>query len=101
MATCFPPAARMPVIDICRSHHGQPARARAALDEAARSLAASYGIRHRWEGERLLFERSGLRGHVDVGPSDLRLRIELGLLLGTLRPVIEREIERQLDQHLA
>ncbi len=65
-------------------------------DELARKLSAAY----RWQGDRLVFERSGASGHIDIGDSDIDVEIKLGLLLKPLRGTIESSIEDYLEKHL-
>ena len=91
----------MAVIDIRRNHGSNLKSAKAAVERVAKAIAREYGIEHHWNGNQLEFDRSGVRGHIAVAKSDLHVRVELGFLMSALKPVIEREIERQLDEHLA
>ncbi|HSS06089.1 MAG TPA: polyhydroxyalkanoic acid system family protein, partial [Rhodanobacteraceae bacterium] len=56
-----------------------------------------YGISHRWDGNTLNFSRTGVNGTIGVAKTDVHIHAELGFLMGALKPVIEREIVRQLD----
>lgn len=88
-------------IDILRPHQRSREDVRAAVDRLAGSLGEQFGVGHRWDGDTLAFERGGIRGRIDVGAHDVRVTAELGLLMGAMKPMIEREIERYLDRHLA
>ena len=46
-------------------------------------------------------ERSGIKGRIAVSKDSLHVRAELGFLMGAMKPLIEREIERLLDENLA
>jgi putative polyhydroxyalkanoate system protein len=46
----------------------------------------------------LHFERGGVNGHIHVTKSEVHVTAELGFLMGALKPMIESEIERQLDE---
>jgi putative polyhydroxyalkanoate system protein len=91
----------MAVIDIRREHGSSIKSAKAAVERVAKAIAKEYGIDHHWSGDKLQFDRSGVKGHIAVAKHELHVRVELGFLMGALKPMIEREIERQLDEHLA
>lgn len=91
----------MPVIDIHRPHtQGKPS-AKAAVEHVAEAIAKEYGISHHWSGDELHFDRHGVKGRIAVEADEVRVRVELGFLMGALKPMIEREIERQLDKYIA
>ncbi|HEU4663254.1 MAG TPA: polyhydroxyalkanoic acid system family protein [Dokdonella sp.] len=90
----------MAVIDIKRSHKKPLKTARAVVERIAISIAQEYGIDHHWDGDRLQFDRSGVKGHIAVGRTELHVRVELGFFMSAMKPVIEREIERKLEEHL-
>ena len=87
----------MAVIDIRRKHGRSIKDARAAVERVARAIALEYGITHAWDGNELTFRRTGVNGTISVARQEVHIRAELGFLMGTLKPVIEREIVRQLD----
>lgn len=91
----------MAVIDIRRSHTRTMKTAKAAVERVANAIAKEYGIQHHWDGDMLRFDRSGVKGHIAVGKGDLHVRVELGFLMSAMKPMIEREIERKLDEQLA
>lgn len=91
----------MAVIDIQRSHSSTLKNTKAAVEKVAQAIAKEYGIDHHWDGNELHFDRSGVKGRITVAKNEVRVRAELGFLMGALKPVIEREIERQLDQYIA
>jgi putative polyhydroxyalkanoate system protein len=89
----------MPNIDIRRKHGKSVKTAKAAVDKTANAIGRKFGIASEWNGDNLNFSRSGVDGHIHVGKSELRVHVELGFLLGTMKPMIEAEIRRQLDEH--
>lgn len=91
----------MAVIDIRRTHKKSIKSAKAAVEKLAKGIAKEYGIDHHWNGDTLQFDRSGVKGHIAVGKGDLHVRVELGFLMSAMKPMIEREIERELDKQLA
>ena len=87
----------MAVIDIRRTHGRSIKDAKAAVERVAKAIAKQYGISHRWEGNILTFSRGGVDGKIAVAKHEVHIHAELGFLMGALKPVIEREITRQLD----
>ena len=57
-------------------------------------------VKHGTQGEHIDFARPGVTGRIHVGKDRIKLDVQLGLLLGMLKPTIEREIEAQLDKLL-
>ncbi|MFI4970330.1 MAG: polyhydroxyalkanoic acid system family protein [Lysobacterales bacterium] len=91
----------MAVIDIRRTHKISVKSAKAAVERVAKAIAKEYGIDHHWDGDELHFDRSGVKGQIKVAKNDVHVRVELGFLMSALKPVIEREIERRLDEYIA
>ncbi len=91
----------MAVIDIHRPHTGSVASTKAAVEHIAKGISSHYGVAHQWIGDELHFTRSGVKGRITVASEDVHVRVDLGLMMGAMKPLIEREIERQLDEHLA
>lgn len=88
-------------IRIARAHSLPLSRARAAAQNAADELAQRYSLTSRWEGDTLLFSRTGVQGRIEVSPSQIALEVELGLFLKGLRSVIEQSVGKRLDELLA
>lgn len=86
----------MAVIDIRRRHGRSVEDAKAAVERVAAAIGREYGISHRWDGDALRFSRTGVAGKISVENQDVHVRAELGFLMATLKPVIEREILRKL-----
>ena len=91
----------MAVIDIRREHTKNLKSARNAVENVATAIAKEYGIAHHWSGDELHFDRTGIKGRIAVAKNDVHVHVELGFLMGALKPVIEREIERRLDEYIA
>ena len=88
-------------IDICRTHGFSMAQAKAAVEKTANSISERFGIDSHWDGDVLHFERSGVSGQIQVSPDQVHVRAELGFLLGTMKPMIEKAICEQLDKNFA
>jgi len=90
----------MASIDIRRHHGKSHAEARALVDKTADAMVKKFGIASEWDGDTLHFHRSGVKGSIEVTKTELIVHAELGFLLGAMKPMIEREIETQIDKRL-
>jgi putative polyhydroxyalkanoate system protein len=88
-------------ISIRRAHSLPAAEARRLADDLVARLSKEYGVRAKWDGETLRFERTSLSGTLHLAPGEVRLEMTLGLLLLAFRDPIAKALERHLDQHLS
>lgn len=88
----------MATIDIRHTHSLAPDQARRAVEHIADTLAQRFGVEHGWDGNSLLFKRSGVDGRVHLEPDAVRVTAELGFLLGAMKGTIESEIRRVLAE---
>ena len=88
----------MPRIDIEREHHLGIEAARSAVDKVAASMQEKFGLSHRWQGDVLHFNRSGVDGRIAVEPRELHVTAKLGFLLAAMKGPIEQEIRRVLGE---
>lgn len=88
-------------IDIRHAHALPAQRARQAVEEVAVKLGEKFGLSYRWEGDTLHFVRSGVDGHIALGPDQLHVTAKLGFLLSALKGPIEQEIRRYLDERFS
>jgi putative polyhydroxyalkanoate system protein len=84
-------------IDIKRSHNLGLEAARAAADKMAEHLGKKFGLDGDWSGNTLNFQRPGVTGSLAIDDRDLRLVVNLGLLLKMMKPSIEAAVKQQLD----
>ncbi|MBX9755934.1 MAG: polyhydroxyalkanoic acid system family protein [Pseudomonadaceae bacterium] len=90
----------MAKIKIERPHSLGLAGARAKAEQLAERLASEYDVRYRWVGNSLEFKRSGADGLIAVTEDQVRVELNLGLLLSAMGGSIKREIEKTLDDSL-
>ena len=88
-------------IDIRRKHGLSLKQAKVAVTKTASAIGKKFDIRSEWQGNTLHFSRGGVDGEIAVTASEVHVHAELGFLMGTMKPMIEREIERVLDEHFA
>lgn len=101
MAQCNIRRLLMPVIDIHHPHSlGKPA-CRNAVEAITRKLSTRFGLGDMtWSGDTIDFAGHGVEGNLTVGESDAHVQVRLGPLLGLMKPLVEAEIRRQLQEHL-
>jgi len=91
----------MASIDILHPHSRTPAQARKAMEGMALELSERLNMTYAWQGDALLFSRSGVDGRIDLAPRTLHVTAQLGFLLGALKGPIEAEIRKVLAEKFA
>ena len=91
----------MSSIDVRRSHSLDHEHARTAAETLAEDLSQKFDVQYEWDGDLLRFHRSGVKGHLDISPSELHVHLELGMMLRPFKGRIEEEIHNQLDAIIA
>lgn len=86
-------------IDIRKEHSFDLPGAQRIADELARDLAAKFDIDYAWQGDAIVFRRAGVHGEIEVDDECVHVRARLGFFLSYLKPAVEREIDRWLDEH--
>ncbi|HEX7339274.1 MAG TPA: polyhydroxyalkanoic acid system family protein [Rhodanobacteraceae bacterium] len=86
-------------IAISRQHTLSPDQARSVIEHIADSLQRKFGVTPRWDGDTLHFSRSGVDGAIALGDGQVDINATLGLLLSPLKPTVEAEIQRKLDEY--
>lgn len=85
---------------ITRRTHGKSlSEARAAAEIMAVQLQKEFNLDYAWDGDVMDFRRPGLSGELTLDGQDVVLRIRLGLVLSALKPKIEREVNKYLDEN--
>jgi putative polyhydroxyalkanoate system protein len=87
----------MPSIDISRAHSKTVAEAKKSVNRVAKHIADKFEVDSAWQGDTLVFRRSGVDGQIKVEPKNVRVTVELGFLLMAISGTDEREIRRYLD----
>lgn len=86
-------------IDIRRPHALGADKARNVIEHIADSLRDKFGVTPSWQGDTLHFARSGVEGTITAGAEEVHVNVKLGMLLAPLKPTVEAEIRRKLDQY--
>lgn len=86
---------------IRREHDLGVDEARARIGKVAAELERRFSLSSEWQGDRLRFHGSGVKGSVDVADDSLEFKIELGFALMMMEPAIRSAINTALDKHIA
>lgn len=88
----------MATIDIRRPHGRNQEDAQAAIQRAADKLGGEFGLACSGSDDGIAFERSGVKGRISADANEVHVKVELGFLASAMKPVIEKEIRRHLDE---
>lgn len=87
-------------IDIRRTHNFAMKDAKKAVDKLAKSIAKEFSLECGWDGNTLAFSRSGVDGHIALTKGEIHVYADLGFVMGMMKPMIEQEINRHLDEQI-
>jgi putative polyhydroxyalkanoate system protein len=90
----------MAKIHITRKHSMGKEGAKREVDQMAGELKSRLQAETRWEGDDLLFERSGADGRIQVTDNEVTVDIELGFALSMMKGMIENQVAGYLDERL-
>jgi len=95
----------MATIDISRAHSLGTETARARAEDLAKDMQGRLGIDWSWQGDAILFNSRrgaarGTTGRVSVSPSEVRVEIDLPLLLRAMKGTIAGKVNDKLDKLL-
>ncbi|HET9671015.1 MAG TPA: polyhydroxyalkanoic acid system family protein [Casimicrobiaceae bacterium] len=88
----------MPHLSIERPHHLSQRQAKELAERLARDFEDRLGLAWHWDGDAIRFRRPGVSGSMLVGDETIALELSLGVLLGAMKPAIERRINAELDR---
>lgn len=77
------------------------ALAREWAAEGARKLGLQCQHAEGTEQDTITFERMGVHGTMRVTATDFDLNVKLGMMMAPFKPLIEAEIEKNLDRIIA
>jgi putative polyhydroxyalkanoate system protein len=95
----------MATIDIRHPHTLAKDEAKKRAEELAKSMQQRLDLEWRWEGDRIVFEAprgtaKGTKGTVEVTNSEVRVQIDLPLMLRMLKGTVESKVNEKLNQIL-
>lgn len=84
-------------IDIQRQHCLEHEEAKKAAEDIAQRLKNEFELQYAWRGDCIVFQRSGVKGQMEVASNHVRVQAKLGLALKLFRGKFESEINRFMD----
>jgi putative polyhydroxyalkanoate system protein len=95
----------MSTIDIRRTHTLPRDEARKRAEELAQAMQQRFDLEWHWEADRIVFEAKrgaakGTRGSVDVSAAEVRVQIDLPLLLRVMKSTVEAKVQEKLAKVL-
>ena len=91
----------MATIHISKQHNLDNETVRKEVQNLAEKLSEELSANYDWEGDRLVFKRSGANGHIDIGEGEIDIEIKLSMMLTPLKGTIEKTVNNYLEEHLA
>lgn len=88
----------MSEIKLSKGHKLGLKKAKTKVDKLAEKLAEDYDLESEWDGNTLVFERSGLSGQLEVTKDAVNLQVKLGFLMAAFKPKIEEQLKANLDK---
>lgn len=73
---------------------------REAAEGLAESLSREHGVRSRWDGDRVRIKGAGVDGELTFHDGLIDVSVKLGLLTSMFEPVLRKEVQRYLDEHI-
>jgi putative polyhydroxyalkanoate system protein len=95
----------MSTIDVRRNHALAKEEARKRAEDLAKAMQTKFDLEWRWEGDHILFEAprgaaKGTKGSVEVTDNEVRVQIDLPLLLRMMKGTVESKVREKLGQVL-
>ena len=91
----------MATIHVKKKHHLDKAHVRQQVQLLAEKLSQELSVDYTWEDDRLVFERTGAKGHIAVNKDEVEVQIQLSLLFSPLKSTVEKTVTNYLDENLA
>lgn len=71
----------MSVIRVERAHSKGLEAARHEAEDLAKDLAEKFGLKYRWQGDKLEFKGSGAKGNMLCADDEISIHLELSFVL--------------------
>jgi putative polyhydroxyalkanoate system protein len=89
----------MPKVEMTRSHSLDDSSARAKIDELTAGLKTRFNAALEWRNDKeLTIKGSGFSGKVTLEPGQVRLLLELSLLMSPFKGAAEDHMKKALDK---
>ena len=85
-------------IIICQAHQLSRNKAKAAAQKVADQMAEEYDMASQWEGDVLVFKRTGVSGTLALLENEAQLEIKLGFLFKSFASTIESKVTEKMKK---
>jgi putative polyhydroxyalkanoate system protein len=86
----------MPDICITQAHVLTQKKARAAAQEVADQITREFDMAAEWDGDVLLFRRTGVSGQLVLADRQAQIEINLGFLFKAFAPTIQHKVASKM-----
>lgn len=87
-------------ISIKRKHQLGLKGARTAADKMADKLGEKFDLAGEWDGNVLVFQRTGVNGTLEISDNEMHLQVTLNFMLKMMKGPIEQAVHEQLEKVL-
>lgn len=91
----------MTLLTFERAHALGLERAREVAQRIGDEMRSGYGVDSTWQGDTLLFSRTGLSGELRITSNLIRLEAKLGFLFSSFKPRIEAALTANFDRYFS
>ena len=88
-------------ISITHPHELTHQNAKAAAQKVADQMTSEYDMASEWNGNVLLFKRTGVSGSLTLAGQEATLEISLGFLFKAFAPAIEQKVGAKMTKVFA
>jgi putative polyhydroxyalkanoate system protein len=91
----------MATIRIKRKHHLDNETVKSEVERIAEKLSKQISATYNWEGDRMVFKRTGASGHIDLNEGEVDIEIKLSMVLSPMKGTVEKTLKDYLDERLS
>ena len=88
-------------IHVVRTHTLGKEKAREVALKIAERMKDKAQVSYHVQGDVIVMERSGVKGHLRIRETDMEVDIELGLMMRPMKGMIETKVAEYFDRYLA
>jgi putative polyhydroxyalkanoate system protein len=88
-------------VKLTRQHGMSLAQAKKVAQKAADDMAKEYDVESQWDGDTLHFQRSGVKGFLEVDATTMNVEVTLGFLFKPFAAKFRDTMSANFDKLLA
>ena len=87
-------------IHIKKTHTLDKESVKKEIQNLAEELSEEMSAEYNWQGDRLVFKRSGASCTIDISDSEVDIEVKLSMILSPMKGKIEKTINSYFDKYL-